>query len=196
MLSNSLWFAILFRIKILFKIRFKIQLINPNFQSFSCATETMRVSSTLILPIDLPSYFNIYWDLSNQISTWIINWCSRKRKQVLTYSLGIVPSWCQTFFAFVVLNSSDQLDSFNFCYRFWSEAYETMRCEFFWPWNGEDTWRGMKEGFSFTLMVLGLFVIFRNLFPSVADGCPTPSIDLGSIFSKHGELHHPALPPI
>ncbi|XP_021953828.1 uncharacterized protein LOC110850655 isoform X2 [Folsomia candida] len=84
----------------------------------------------------------------------------------------------------------------NVLLRFWSEAYETMRCEFFWPWNGEDTWRGMKEGFSFTLMVLGLFVIFRNLFPSVADGCPTPSIDLGSIFSKHGELHHPALPPI
>lgn len=82
-------------------------------------------------------------------------------------------------------------------YRFWSDAYETIRCEFFWPWNGEETWKGIKEGFSFILMVFGLFIIFRSLFPTVnADCCPVAVSDLGSMFSKHGKLHHPAVPPI
>ncbi|XP_035710453.1 uncharacterized protein LOC110855470 isoform X2 [Folsomia candida] len=91
----------------------------------------------------------------------------------------------------------DDTSSPNLLIRFWSDAYETIRCEFFWPWNGEETWKGIKEGFSFILMVFGLFIIFRSLFPTVnADCCPVAVSDLGSMFSKHGKLHHPAVPPI
>jgi hypothetical protein len=89
-------------------------------------------------------------------------------------------------------------------HRFLSEAYETIRCELFWPWSWDTTWKGMKQGFSFILMILGLFIIAQSLFPPiVADASKCHSSisivtgsDLGSVFSKHGKLDHSILPPI
>jgi len=80
--------------------------------------------------------------------------------------------------------------------RFLSDSYETLRCEFFWPWNWDETWRGMKQGFSIVLMAVGLIIIFRSLFPIVSANDPPAVADLGSVFSKHGNLHHGKVPPV
>lgn len=81
-------------------------------------------------------------------------------------------------------------------YRLVADIYETLRCEFFWPWNWEETWKGMKQGFSVILMVIGFFIIVRSLFPIVSADTKSPVADLSSVFSKHGNLDHSKIPPV
>jgi len=78
------------------------------------------------------------------------------------------------------------------CDRHLAEGYEILRRELYWPWNGDQTWKGIKQFFSIALMLLGIFVIIRFVFPNVsANDCqPTMSADLSSVISKHGLLAH------
>jgi len=87
-------------------------------------------------------------------------------------------------------------DETNAVIRHLSDAYETLRCELFWPWNWEETWKGTKQGFSVILMIVGLLIICRSLFPIVSADDPPPVADLASIFSKHGTLDHIKIPPL
>ncbi|ODM96431.1 Protein MRVI1 [Orchesella cincta] len=86
--------------------------------------------------------------------------------------------------------------------RWMAEGYEVLRRELFWPWNLEQTIKGLKQGFSVILMILGLFVFLRGFLPSVSaidDGCMTnPSFfkSIGEYFSYCGDLSHDDTPVI
>lgn len=91
---------------------------------------------------------------------------------------------------------------YDWLFRYLSEGYEVLRRELFWPWNLEQTMKGLKQGFSVMLMILGLFVFLRGFLPSVSaidDGCITnPSYfkGVGAYFSSCGHLSHDNAPVI
>ncbi|CAG7729266.1 unnamed protein product [Allacma fusca] len=82
----------------------------------------------------------------------------------------------------------------------WFEAgSEFIRRELSWPWNWEQTWKGVKQCFSILLMLTGLLIIFKSVFPIVsADGsnCNGQPMNPFASIAKHSSLIHEERPTL
>jgi len=80
--------------------------------------------------------------------------------------------------------------------RYLFESYEIWRRELHWPWNWDQTWKGIKQGFSVFIMIVGLLIILGDVIPNVgANGhCETISASVYSKFASYGSLTHIKVP--
>jgi ribosomal protein L9 len=84
--------------------------------------------------------------------------------------------------------------------RWFGAGSEFIRRELSWPWNWEQTWKGVKQCFSILLMLTGLLIIFKSVFPIVSadsSNCKgQPMNPVASMLAKHSSLIHEERPTL
>jgi hypothetical protein len=81
--------------------------------------------------------------------------------------------------------------------KYWSEFYQSCRRELHWPWSWDQTWTGIKQGFSIFIMLIGILIIVGNVIPNVGVGAKTECrllTDFFAVFSRYGSLTHENVP--